>query len=123
MRSKIRNPKRGGWLARRERVRRSIERSTHPRLTIYRTSRHMYAQIVDPVSGHTLATVSTRSKELAAGLEATGNLEGARRVGKAIAELARQKQIEEVVFNRNGFLYHGRVKAVADAAREAGLKF
>jgi len=83
----------------------------------------MYAQIIDPLSGHTLATASTRSKEIASGLGTTGNLEGARRVGKAIAELAKQKQIEEVVFNRNGFLYHGRVKAVADAAREAGLKF
>jgi len=123
MRRKIRNPKRAGRLARRERVRRSIERSDHPRLTVYRSARHMYAQITDPVSGHTLATASTRSKELADGLPATGNLEGARRVGKAIAELAKQKQIEEVVFNRNGFLYHGRVKAVADAAREAGLKF
>ena len=123
MRRKIRDPKRAGRLARRERVRRSIERSTHPRLTIYRSARHMYAQIIDPVSGHTLVSASTRSKEVAGELEATGNLEGARRVGKAIAQLARQKQIEEVVFNRNGFLYHGRVKAVADAAREAGLKF
>ena len=123
MRRKIRDPKRAGWLARRERVRRSIERSAHPRLTVYRTARHMYAQIIDPVSGHTLVSISTRSKDVAGGLEATGNLEGARRVGEAIAKLAKQQQIEEVVFNRNGFLYHGRVKAVADAAREAGLKF
>ena len=83
----------------------------------------MYAQIVDPLTGHTLVAASTRSKEVAGDLPATGNLEGARRVGKAIADLAKQKQIDEVVFNRNGFLYHGRVKAVADAAREAGLKF
>jgi large subunit ribosomal protein L18 len=123
MKRKIRDPKRAGRLARRERVRRSIERSDHPRLTIFRTARHMYAQIVDASSGKTIAMVSTRSKSVADGLAATGNLEGARRVGKAIAELAREKQIQEVVFNRNGFLYHGRVKAVADAAREAGLKF
>jgi large subunit ribosomal protein L18 len=123
MRRKIRDPKRAGRLARRERVRRSIERSAHPRLTVFRTARHMYAQIIDPVSGHTLVSASTRSKDVSGGLEATGNLEGARRVGEAIAKLARQKQIEQVVFNRNGFLYHGRVKAVADAAREAGLKF
>jgi large subunit ribosomal protein L18 len=123
MKAKIRNPKRAGRIARRERVKRSIERSDHPRLTVYRSARHMYAQLVDPLSGHTLAAASTRSKEIRGGLGATGNLEGARRVGKAIAELARQKQIEEVVFNRNGFLYHGRVKAVAEAAREAGLKF
>jgi large subunit ribosomal protein L18 len=119
----MRNPKRAGRLARRERVRRSIERSDHPRLTVYRSARHMYAQLTDPLTGHTIASVSTRSKNVAADLGATGNLEGARRVGKAIAELAREKQIEQVVFNRNGFLYHGRVKAVADAAREAGLKF
>ena len=123
MKRKSRDPKRAGWLARRERVRRSIERSEHPRLTIYRTARHMYAQIVDAASGKTLASASTRSKETASGLAATGNIEGARRVGKAIAEAARERQIQEVVFNRNGFLYHGRVKAVADAAREAGLKF
>jgi large subunit ribosomal protein L18 len=123
MKTKIRDPKQAGRLARKERVRRSVERSDRPRLTVYRSARHMYAQITDPLSGHTLASVSTRSKEVAGDLQATGNLEGARRVGKAIADLARQKQIDEVVFNRNGFLYHGRVKAVADAAREAGLKF
>jgi large subunit ribosomal protein L18 len=123
MRSKIRDPKVAGRLARKERVRRSVERSDRPRLTVYRSARHMYAQITDPLTGHTLASVSTRSKQVAGDLEATGNLEGARRVGKAIADLAKQKQIDEVVFNRNGFLYHGRVKAVADAAREAGLKF
>lgn len=123
MRRKTRDPRRAGRLARRERVRRSIERSDHPRLTVYRTARHMYAQLVDPVSGHTIAAVSTRAKTVAGELAATGNLEAAKRVGKAIAELARRRQIEEVVFNRNGFLYHGRVKAVADAAREAGLKF
>jgi len=123
MRSKIRDPKQAGRLARKERVRRSVERSDRPRLTVYRSARHMYAQITDPLTGHTLASVSTRSKQVAGDLEATGNLEGARRVGKAIADLAKQKQIDQVVFNRNGFLYHGRVKAVADAAREAGLKF
>jgi large subunit ribosomal protein L18 len=123
MKSKIRDPKQAGRSARKERVRRSIERSDRPRLTVYRSARHMYAQITDPLTGHTLASASTRSKQIAGELEATGNLEGARRVGKAIADLAKQKQIDEVVFNRNGFLYHGRVKAVADAAREAGLKF
>jgi large subunit ribosomal protein L18 len=112
MKSRIRDPKRAGRLARKERVRRSFERSDRPRLTIYRSAKHMYAMLA-----------STRSKAVAGELPATGNVEGARRVGRAIAELAKQKRIEEVVFNRNGFLYHGRVKAVADAAREAGLKF
>src|SRR4030095_5621475 len=111
-----------GGLGRRERVRRSIERSDHPRLTVYRSARHIYAQLTDPSSGRTLAAVSPRSKEVAADLAATGNVEGAKRVGRAIAELARQQQIQEVVFNRNGFLYQGRAKAVADAARARGVK-
>ena len=123
MKSRIRNPKVAGRLARKERVRRSFERSDRPRLTVYRSSKHMYAMLVDPISGRTLGSASTRSREVVGELPATGNVEGARRVGRAIAEIAKQKRIEEVVFNRNGFLYHGRVKAVADAAREAGLKF
>ena len=109
--------------ARRSRVVRRIADSERPRLTVFRTSRHIYAQLVDPISGRTLGSVSTRSQQVTGDLGATGNLEGAKRVGKAIADLARQKQIDAVVFNRNGFLYHGRVKALADAAREAGLKF
>ena len=123
MKSRIRNPKVAGRLARKERVRRSFERSDRPRLTVYRSSKHMYAMLVDPISGRTLGSASTRSREVVGELPATGNVEGARRGGRAIAEIAKQKRIEEVVFNRNGFLYHGRVKAVADAAREAGLKF
>jgi large subunit ribosomal protein L18 len=92
-------------------------------MTVFRTSKHIYAQLVDGETGRTLLTVSTRSKEVREGLSATGNVEAARRVGQAFAGLARSRQIEEVVFNRNGFLYHGRVKALAEAAREAGLKF
>ncbi len=84
----------------------------------------MYAQLVDPDSGNTLASASTRQKDLpAVETEASGKVAMAQRVGKAIAEMAREKQIEEVVFNRNGFLYHGRVKALAEAARAAGLRF
>ena len=123
MKSKVRDPKRAGRLARKERVRRSFERSDRPRLTVYRSAKHMYAQLVDPITGQTLASASTRAKDVAGELPATGNVEGASRSGRAIAEIAKQKRIEEVVFNRNGFLYHGRIKAVADAAREAGLKF
>jgi large subunit ribosomal protein L18 len=78
---------------------------------------------VDAETGRTLVTVSTLSKDVREGLAATGNVEAARRVGKTLAGLARERQIEEVVFNRNGFLYHGRVKALAEAAREAGLRF
>jgi large subunit ribosomal protein L18 len=123
MRAKIRNPRKAQWAARRERVARGVASSGRVQLTVYRTAKHMYAQLFDPVSGRTLGAVSTRSKEVADGLESTGNVEAAKRVGAAIARLAREKQIEKVVFNRNGFLYHGRVKAVADAAREAGLQF
>jgi large subunit ribosomal protein L18 len=93
-----------------------------PRLTVFRSAKHIYAQLIDPVEGRTIGTVSTRRKEISGG-GSTGNVEAARKVGKAIADLAREKQIESVVFNRNGFLYHGRVKALAEAAREAGLKF
>jgi len=75
------------------------------------------------VSWRTLATVSTRQKEVAGDLSSTGNVAAAKAVGTAIAKVAREKDITEVVFNRNGFLYHGRVKALADAAREAGLEF
>ena len=115
--------RRAGWRAA-QRVRASsssaptarASRSTAPR-------KHIYAQLVDPATGRTIGTVSTRSKAVPAGSRAPSNVEAAKRVGKAVAELAREKQIEQVVFNRNGFLYHGRVKAVADAAREAGLQF
>ena len=109
--------------ARRSRVVRSIATSHRPRMTVFRTSKHIYAQLVDAETGQTLLSVSTRSKAVSEGLSSTGNVEAARRVGQAFAGLARARQIEEVVFNRNGFLYHGRVKALAEAAREAGLKF
>ncbi|MDD9828687.1 MAG: 50S ribosomal protein L18 [Deltaproteobacteria bacterium] len=122
MKRKIRNRKRAAFEARKARVVRQLGRSARPRLTVYRSARHIYAQLVDPASGRTLGAVSSRNREIAAA-GATGNLEAAARVGRAIAELAREKQIESVVFNRNGFLYHGRVKALAETARENGLKF
>lgn len=109
--------------ARRARVNTAIASSRIPRVTVFRSSKHIYAQLDDPESGRTIATVSTRSKSVAAGLQSTGGIDGAKAVGKALAERAREVQIGKVVFNRNGFLYHGRVKALADAAREAGLKF
>jgi large subunit ribosomal protein L18 len=123
MRRKARNDKLGKLQARKRRVTRGLGASDRTRLTVYRSARHIYAQLVDPSSGRTIAAASTRSKSVAGDATSTGNVEAAKRVGKAIAELAREKQIEEVVFNRNGFLYHGRVKALAEAAREAGLRF
>ena len=122
MKRKIRSRTRAQWVQRRTRVVRGMQRSERTRLTVYRSARHIYAQLVDPISGRTLASASTRSGGLGEGGDG-GKVEAARRVGKAIAELAREKQIEEVVFNRNGFLFHGRVKALAEAAREAGLRF
>jgi large subunit ribosomal protein L18 len=123
MKRKAGNLKRGKLLARKQRVARGIGASDRTRLTVYRSARHIYALLVDPESGRTIASTSTRAKAVAGGANSTGNVEAAKRVGKAIAELALERQIEEVVFNRNGFLYHGRVKALAEAAREAGLRF
>ena len=102
---------------------RKVAKSDRPALTVFRSAKHMYAQVVEPATGKTLAAASTRQSAVAEGLGSTGNVEAAKRVGKAIAEAAREKQVSKVVFNRNGFLYHGRVKALADAAREAGLEF
>lgn len=121
MESKIRNEKVRRRLARRNRVSQKTARASDPRLTIFRSAKHIYAQIIDS-EGQTLASASTRSKDLRdAGYG--GNVDAAKRVGQKVAELARDKQIQKVVFNRNGFLYHGRVKALAEAAREAGLEF
>jgi large subunit ribosomal protein L18 len=123
MRGKVRDRARASFEARRARVRRTIERSGRVRVTVYRSAKHIYAQLVDPVSGRTIAAVSTRTKGVANGLARTGNVEAAKRVGAALAALARERRIERVVFNRNGFLYHGRVKALAEAARQGGLQF
>jgi large subunit ribosomal protein L18 len=92
-----------------------------PRLTVFRSLNHCYAQVVDDYAGRTLASASTLDKDL--GLEATGNAAAAAAVGKRVAERAKEAGVELVVFDRNGFPYHGRVKALADAAREGGLKF
>ncbi len=102
---------------------RKIEKSDRPALTVFRSAKHIYAQVIEPVTGKTLAAASTRQRSVSEGLGSTGNIEAAQRVGKAIAEAAREIQVTKVVFNRNGFLFHGRVKALADAAREAGLEF
>ena len=123
MQRKCRNEKQRKRNARKARVARSTGRSSRPRLTVFRSAKHIYAQLIEPETGRTIGSVSTRSRTVMADVAATGNVEAAKRVGQAVAELARQNQIERVVFNRNGFLYHGRVKALAEAAREAGLQF
>jgi large subunit ribosomal protein L18 len=109
------------WLRRKQKTRNQHARSTRPLLTCYRTARHIYAQIVDAESGKTLMSVSTLSPAIAGSVKHGGNVTAAKAVGRAIAEAALAKEIRAVAFNRNGFLYHGRIKALADAAREAGL--
>ena len=117
------NAKKNRWHSRKRRVQTSLSRMPQTRLTVYRTSKHITAQLDEPETGKTIATVSTNSKRVMGDATSTGNIEAAKKVGAAIAEAAKEKQISEVVFNRNGFLYHGRVKALAEAAREAGLEF
>jgi len=91
-----------------------------PRLSVYRSLRHTYAQVIDDMNGTTLCSASTRDAGVT---DATGTVEGSTAVGKALAERAKEKGISTVVFDRGGFRYHGRVKALADAAREGGLSF
>lgn len=93
------------------------------RLCVHRTPRHIYAQIIDPAGDKVLASASTVEKALRDGESFTGNVTSAAAVGKLIAERAREKGVESVAFDRSGFKYHGRIKALADAAREAGLQF
>ncbi|SRR5579875_1568925 len=110
--------------ARRARVRRKVRGTdSRPRLSVYRSLKHIYAQVISDESGRTLAAVSTLSPELRNTLKSTRDMEAAKAVGRTIALRCQEKGITSVVFDRNGFLYHGRVKALADAAREAGLKF
>ena len=123
MRRKLGSTKGRQQRARKARVGTRIRRSDHTRLTVFRSAKHIYALLVDPLTGKTIASISTRSKQLVGDGASTGNVEAAKRVGQAVAAIAREKQIDRVVFNRNGFLYHGRIKALGDAAREAGLKF
>ena len=110
---------------RRARVRTSLRKKSigRPRLSVFRSSLHIYVQIIDDVNGNTLAAASTVDKELKGKLKTGANIDAAKAVGKLIAERAVSKGIKEVVFDRGGYIYHGRVKALADAAREAGLAF
>jgi large subunit ribosomal protein L18 len=113
--------KREARLRRHRRVRKKVRGTAErPRLSVFRSNRHISAQVIDDVSGRTLAAASTVEAELRAG--PTGNREAAAAVGRLIAERAKTAGVERVTFDRGGFLYHGRVAAVADAAREAGLE-
>ncbi len=104
------------------RIRRKVKGTPErPRLCVFRSLKHIYAQVIDDTGGRTLASAS--SSDEGAGRASGGNLAGAKAVGRLIAERAKTKGIQKVVFDRGGYLYHGRVKALAEAAREAGLEF
>lgn len=111
-------------LKRKTRVRKKIRGTAErPRLNVFKSARHIYAQIIDDSTGTTLVAVSTSQGDVASALEYTGNVQAAKQVGALVAKKALENNISSVVFDRNGFLYHGRVKALADAARENGLAF
>ncbi|VEN74788.1 50S ribosomal subunit protein L18 [Candidatus Desulfarcum epimagneticum] len=111
-------------LKRKKRIRKKVSGTAQrPRLTVFRSARHIYAQVIDDTQGRTLVSVSTLEKDLKAQVESKGKIDSAVMAGKMIGERALSQGIERVVFDRNGFRYHGRVKAISDSAREAGLKF
>ena len=121
MAKESRNDKR---VARHQRIRKNVYGTPEkPRLCVFRSSKNISVQVIDDVNGVTLASASTIDKELKSQVAYGGNKEAAKAVGEAIAKRALAKGIEEVTFDRGGFLYHGRVKELADGAREAGLKF
>ena len=112
------------------RERRKLRIRTHlsgtkerPRLSVFRSARHIYAQVIDDASGTTLAAASTLSRDLKGAADEATKTDAARKVGALIAKICLDRKVDKVVFDRNGYLYHGRVKALADAAREAGLDF
>lgn len=115
------NVKKTSRLRRAKRARAKISELRMNRLCVYRSPKHIYAQIISPTGDQVLASASTVEKEARSG--ATGNVDAATKVGTLIAERAKKAGVEEVAFDRSGFAYHGRVKALADAAREGGLQF
>lgn len=120
----LKNKKQAARLRRKKRVRKKIFGvDSRPRLTVYKSTRHMYAQLIDDFRGHTLAAASTLSPECREKVANLKKTEAARLVGALLAEKAKQAGIKKVAFDRNGFLYHGRVKALADSCREHGLEF
>jgi large subunit ribosomal protein L18 len=106
-------------------VRRTVRRAAgnRVRLSVFRSSKHIYAQIIDDSKGETVASASSLEKDMRTMLKTGANTEAAKAIGKRVAERAASKGVERVVFDRGGYLYHGRVKALADGAREGGLKF
>ena len=107
------------------RIRRVIQRAAgeRARLSVFRSSKHIYAQLIDDANGETLVSASSLEKDMRTSLKTGANIDAAKAVGKRLAERALQKGVKNVVFDRGGYLYHGRVKALAEAAREGGLSF
>jgi large subunit ribosomal protein L18 len=111
-------------LKRKKRIRKKVNGDgERPRMSIFRSAKHIYAQVVDDTSGNTLVHVSTLTKDLKSASEESNKCDAAKVVGRAVAEACKAKGISKVAFDRNGFIYHGRIKALAEAAREAGLDF
>lgn len=109
---------------RHSRVRKKVSGTTEkPRLNVFRSLKHIYVQVIDDNTGVTIASASTADKELKQGVNTGSNIEAAKTVGMAIAKRATGKGVKKVIFDRGGYIYHGRVKALADAAREGGLEF
>ena len=106
-------------------VRRTLKRVAYgrPRLSVFRSSKHIYAQIIDDAKGETLAAASSLEKEVRGDAKTGANVDAAKAVGVRVAERAKEKGVKQIVFDRGGYLYHGRVKALAEAAREGGLEF
>ena len=117
--------KKGAEERRKARVRRAIRQAANgrPRLSVFRSSKQIYAQVIDDAQGKTLASASTLEKDLKGKLKTGADVAAAKEVGKLVAERASAAGVKQVVFDRSGYIYHGRVKALADAAREGGLEF
>ena len=105
------------------RIRNTVRKTGRLRLSVYRSNNHIYAQLIDDTSGNTVASASSIEKDMRGKFSSSSNKEAAAEVGKLIAERAKAAGVETVIFDRGGYIYHGRIQALADAAREAGLKF
>lgn len=120
--SKTASKQRRQWRVRKV-VKKAIEKNIRPRLTVHRSAHHIYAQVINDLTGVTVASASTVDADLKKGLKSTSNKDAAQAVGKLVAERAKKAGVEKVAFDRGSYMYHGRVKALAEAARAAGLSF
>jgi len=109
---------------RKNRIRKKVQGSSErPRLSVFRSAAHIYAQVIDDGKGITITAASTLDADVKEGMSSVGNIEAAKKVGASVAKKALEKGVKDVVFDRGGYIFHGRIKALADAAREAGLNF